>query len=563
MIVKNPWVGYLDRSFQQIKTRILLRLGETIPEISDHSDSNILVIVIEAFAGVSEQLNYYIDNMARESFITTARRYSSVVKHTRLIDYRIKAVVPASVDITLEFKNTDGTPYTIISDTIIPSGTVFLTNNNLPFITTNDTIAYAGSNSIVVFAKQKSIVINDILGLVSNDPEAVISLGKDYVHNSIELKIQGEPWTYVETLGFSGPLDKHFIVDISASKEAYIRFGDNINGLLPTAGLEVLGTYYISAGELGNINIDTIKTSVQPLNTLLNIPKVDFSNNFRATGGTNYENIERIRRSAPLSLRTLNRAVTRKDYEDIALLCPGVDKAKLFFDCGKYIDIYIAPNGGGTAGAGFLKDVETYFEDKKMVSTFVRPLPCGESYIYLDLVVTGKFRVDGPKLRNDILNLLLDKYSYQNSDINKPLRISDFISLIDNYPNVDYLKLNSIYLKPYIRPTGLSNNQSSLVYTIKVNSGSVETLDWKLKYNGTNMLLFKGNSPLANIEVGTTYTDPLNIFTITIQNNFYQPGMEWEFKTFSINQDILVDDYSVPVILEENINLIVNEKLTI
>lgn len=559
MTVKNPWVGYLDRSFQQIKRRILIRLGETIPEITDHSDSNILVIVIEAFAGVSEQLNYYIDNMARESFITTARRYSSVVKHTRLIDYRIKAMIPASVDIKLDFLKNDDTPHILVTDLVIPSGTIFI-SNNLPFITTKDTIAKQGTNSIVVFAQQKNIVVDDNLGEIDNDLEQVISLGKNYVHNSIELKIGGDNWLLVDTLGFSGPLDKHFIVDISANKEAYIRFGDNINGAIPLTGLEVIGTYYISMGELGNINANTIKTTVQNLEIILSIPKVQYGNPNGATGGSDYEGIERIRRSAPLSLRTLSRAVTRKDYEDIALLCPGVDKAKLFFDCGKYVYLYIAPNGGGTAGYGFLEDVETFFEDKKMVTTFVKALPCGESYIYLDLEVTGRFRVDGPKLRNEILNLLLTNYSYKNSDINKPLRTSDLIALVDNHPKVDYLRLNGIYLKPYIRPVG---SQTNLLYTIVLNKGSIATVSWRIKYDGTNMLLLKGNTPIANLVIGTSYTDPENIFTIKILASSYTTGMEWEFKTFVVNEDIIVDDYSVPVITEENIKLIVKEKLTV
>ena len=86
MALKNQWVGYISRSYLQIKNSVLQRLSEIVPEVTDHSESNILVIIIGIFSGIAEMLNYYIDNMARESFITTARRYSSVVKHTRLIE---------------------------------------------------------------------------------------------------------------------------------------------------------------------------------------------------------------------------------------------------------------------------------------------------------------------------------------------------------------------------------------------------------------------------------------------------------------------------------------------
>lgn len=563
MAVKNPWVGYLDRSYQQIKSKILIRLGETIPEISDHSDSNILVVVIEAFAGVSEQLNYYIDNMAREAFITTARRYSSVVKHTRLIDYRIKAIVPASVDITLEFRTMADAPLALPAQKIIPSGTKFTTSNGIEFITTEDKVVLAGVTSIDLSARQKTIVVNDIIGETNNNPEQVISLGKEYVHNSVSLFIGNDPWLLVDTLGFSGPLDRHYIVDISANQEAYIKFGDGINGAVPITGLSVVATYYTSKGILGNINTNTLTLVSIPLHTLLGIPKVIFSNKNKAIGGTNYEDIDRIRRSAPLSLRTLGRAVSFQDHIDIALLAPGVDKAQVQFDCNKSIYIYVSPNGGGIASTGFLKDLVTYFENKKMIGTFIKPLPCGESQIVLDLEVMGKFRADGPKLRSDIVKLLTESYSYKNSDINKPIRVSDLIALVDNHVNVSYLTLKSLYLKPYLRPIGLLSDTVPLNYDISLNIGSVSTLNWKVKYDGANMILFKNDTPVGNLIIGTTFTDPFNILTLKINPGPYVMGMEWEFKSLPFNMDLILTDYSIPIINEENITLIVNEQLSL
>jgi len=560
MIIKNPWVGYLDRSYQQIKARILTRLGQTIPEISDHSDSNILVVIIEAFAGVAEQLNYYIDNMAREAFITTARRYSSAVKLTRLIDYRIKSMVPSSVDITIEFLN-QGLPYSLPSPIIIPSGTIFTTANNISFTTTTDTTVPTGSTFVNLPLKQKTLVSNYNIGTTTNLLDQTFSLGVNYVHNSLELKIGTDDWFLKETLGFSGPLDKHYIVEISAEREAYIKFGDNINGAVPAAGLVITGNLYTSKGVNGNVNPNTITSSTSNFTTLFGIPGIKVYNSYKAVGGTDYEDIERIRRSAPLSLRTLGRAVTRQDYRDIALLAPGVDKAKEYFNCGKFVYLYVSPNGGGIASNGFLADIVTYFEDKKMITTFVKPMPCGESHINMDLTVTAKFRVDGLKLRADIIKLLIDKYSYNNSDINKTIRLSDLISVVDNYSGVDYLKLNKVYLKPYIRP--LTDTTIPLNYTISLNEGAIDTVTWRVKYDGVNMLLLKNNNPITNLTIGTPYTDANDIITLTILTGTYSTGDEWVFKTIPINRDLLIDDYSIPVVIENDITLIVNEQLSI
>ncbi len=78
MALDNPWVGYITRSYQQIKDSLLSRMVTNNPEITDHSESNILVIIIGMFAGIAEMLGYYIDNMAREAFIATARKFTSM-----------------------------------------------------------------------------------------------------------------------------------------------------------------------------------------------------------------------------------------------------------------------------------------------------------------------------------------------------------------------------------------------------------------------------------------------------------------------------------------------------
>lgn len=73
----NIWVSYLDRSYQQIKDRVLVKMASRVPEITDRTETNIFVRMISIWAGFVEQLNYYIDNWGRESFVSTARLYAN------------------------------------------------------------------------------------------------------------------------------------------------------------------------------------------------------------------------------------------------------------------------------------------------------------------------------------------------------------------------------------------------------------------------------------------------------------------------------------------------------
>ena len=95
MELKNPWFGYLDRGYTNIKNSILNRVSNLLPELTDLGENNILVIMASSFAGLGEQLNYYIDNLARELY-----NYGGIsVKLTRLINYRIKTSIAAYVDL--------------------------------------------------------------------------------------------------------------------------------------------------------------------------------------------------------------------------------------------------------------------------------------------------------------------------------------------------------------------------------------------------------------------------------------------------------------------------------
>jgi len=494
MALLNPWLNYIDRSYIQIKNELLKRLSVSVPEITDHSQSNIMIIILDIFAGIAEMLNYYIDNAAREAFITTARKYESVVRLSRLYDYRIKAAIGAKVDLSISFLDGNGDPV-IATPFTLPQGTIFTTDSNIEFIATENVTVPSGSSSTVIPCSQETLKTNQLIGITDSTLNQLFSLGTDYTHDSIDLKVAGVTWTLVDTLGKSSSTDKHYIIDISIDKIAYVIFGDNVNGAVPPTGQEVRADYSTTKATDGNVIVGTIK------NTTFNFSPYGISstvieNKADAVAGSGYEDIEKIRRSVPLSIRTLDRAVTKQDYIDIVKLAPGVDKANVDFNCGKTLDIYIVPNGGGIAPLSLLNTTQSYIDLRKMVTTFVTILPTGQSDIFLDMDIKARFRASLVQAEQDVRNALIDAYSYKNSDVNKPVRISDIIAIVDNLDKVDYLILNEIYISPYFRPTLTTTPE--LVKSFKINKGSVSILNWKAKFDSNNITLFKVESTNSN-----------------------------------------------------------------
>ena len=68
------------------------------------------------------------------------------------------------------------------------------------------------------------------------------------------------------------------------------------------------------------------------------------------TGGSDYENLESMRERIPLQARTQGVAVTKRDYEDLAMMVAGVGKAKAEYNCGRKVSLYIYPSDSSVLG---------------------------------------------------------------------------------------------------------------------------------------------------------------------------------------------------------------------
>lgn len=582
MALQNTWVTYLNRSYKSIKASITTRMKSVVPEITDHSESNVFIIIINAVAGLFEQLNYYIDQVARESYISTARRYSSLIKLTRLIDYRVKAKIGATVDLRITAVNSTGVPVNLVNNVTLPAGLI-ITSGNAPFITERKATILAGTSSVVVSARQRNIINNDNLGLTTPNPNQIFSISSNYQDNTLQLSIAGTTWERVNTFAFSGPLDKHFIVEVDQSKQAWVVFGDGINGEIPANGQNVIATYYNCVGSEGNVESNTLTTFTSTIPTPTTqtpiISTYTVTNELPAVGGLDEEDIEQIRAKAPLSLRTLDRAVTLQDHIDLCKLVPGVGKSAVEFDLStKSIIFYVAPEEGGTASQLLLDDVIDYFSDKKMISTLLVAKASGETKLRISLTVTLKYRRNLAQATTDIKEALQNNYGFNGSDIDKEIRRSDIIALIDNLDKVEYLSLDILTTKPYPRITR-GTNQLQENWYVEVQPSSTEIAQWRITVtdpstsgvdDGLAKLYRVGPSGSETFEGNITLnqTDP-GVTTMTSTDGTLKLGIfgtfilydTWEFKTYPYNQDHVFEDYTIPLYDESELILVVNEQL--
>ncbi|MGL4568056.1 MAG: hypothetical protein ACRCU6_05960, partial [Fusobacteriaceae bacterium] len=145
MSASDKFIGYLNRSSEQIEEDIKSKFPLYLPEITD-IDNDPLFQFSQIFAGVLENLHYYLDRRAQEAFLPVAKRLESAILVSESNDYRVKGSYPASADITFYFD----TP--VPSNVLIPAGTIVATEDNIPFVTKQNAAITTGNTQATVGA---------------------------------------------------------------------------------------------------------------------------------------------------------------------------------------------------------------------------------------------------------------------------------------------------------------------------------------------------------------------------------------------------------------------------
>lgn len=557
--VNNPWLGFIDRSYQQIKNSCLNSLKTIAPELTDFSESQPLVLILSMFSGMAEMINYYLDNAARESFIGTARLTSSVIKSTRVIDYRIKSRSPESVNVIFQALNADNTPYIFGTNQVIPMGTQVSSIKGYIFTSSHNNTLLSGNSSITISCEESTPQTAIIIGITNANKNQAFSLGLKYVEGSISLTINSVTWNLVNTFARSYLGDLHFIVDIDVDGLAKVIFGDGIKGLIPPSGFNVIVNYKTTEGGDKSALPLEITTLISDLSSIIGPDHWKVSNPDSSSGGSYYEDLESIKRNAPLFVRTLDRAVSFTDFTDMSQLVAGVRFGLAKPCCQSVVIIYIAPkdssNEGGIASDGLLTSVEGYFDTSRiLMGRTVDAIPAGITHIKLGISGRANFRIPVSQANDAIKNALQTNFGYNSSGINRPIRLSDLYGVIKTLPEIDWADIDYIKTEPYARPI---NTPNPLVWDRIISAdNSVDKIKWAIEKSSITdqFNLFKSAGFIGSFLIGTTVNTALfseldNIISFVINAGAYSTGDRWEFTTYPSNGNIEISDFTVPVIV--------------
>lgn len=552
----NKWTNPYSRSFQDIKEDMISVLT-SIPSptggklITDISEGNILVIIISAVAAVVEMLHYYIDNAARESFLDSARLYSSVLSHGALVDYLPRGANPATVNVILTRELNKDTSQI---DNTIPSGTLFYDSSGNTWQTLSDIIWPKYTTQLKIGLSQ--------IELVSN-----ITIPSTDITNGIDLRVPNSDTTkYVSTVGFTLYVgnEKYTLVDTFANYNplndkvyrlyttdsgTYIKFQLGHN--LPP-GKAITLSYYITLAGYGNIQRGSITKVPDSIKVLGN--NVTVNNPEASADGFTEDNIEVLREVIASFTRTQGKAITNKDFVDLAKQVPGVKDAAI--DTTNVLDkvLYITTLTPGVAPSSqLISNVKKYITDRSTIGDSITVLPANISKLKLDIQVTGKPGSSELSIKNAILSALYNEYNSSNYGLGNSVRLSDVYSLIDNLKEVDYLYIRDIYLTPYVKSiyghtylnldytrigTGSIRNSKSVTYLISFNSEGYRLYSTTGGYSSGNF-----NKSQSTVTINDTKN---NIdFSLTLYNLHEIPdGSKFQFTVNEPGHDFDANQFS-------------------
>jgi hypothetical protein len=313
------------------------------------------------------------------------------------------------------------------------------------------------------------------------------------IDNSVEVTVNGEPWEQVSSTGIQSEFAEVFQVKTFVSGDTAVVFGDGTFGALVPSEAAVTITYRIGGGVAGNVDLNSINTTITGLiQTLSNPVSIQITNTTSTgIGGQEAETLEQARVNIPYYTRTNDRAVTLADYQTIAQQYNDPQFGSVAYARssvrtenalleGNIVSIYAwttGPGGGLVPLSAQLKTaVQTYLQTKSVGTDFVQILDGMARPVPMSL----RFKVLKGFSISDTKNLVIGTINAHIVALRPgdPVIYSDMVHSLDEVFGMDNLVMATPITNLYPSNTTelFTVPQDTFIYMLdKTASGTPET----------------------------------------------------------------------------------------
>lgn len=334
------------------------------PEWTDMSDTDQGMVILQLLAYALHIQSYNIDKGIAENLIQLAKTKKSVLLLSKFLGYEIKTQQASTSTVTFTKKSAS-----LNKQVVIPARTKITTDPALGevviFETDDSLIIPTGVTSGTINVTQGESTLREEIGVGTGDANQKFLIKTlEVLHGSIFLQTIESgaifSWTQVENFIDSLPQDRHYTAELNEDGETIISFGDGVTGMRPVYNSIIETSYRYGGGIKGNLSAGKLNTLV-----VQNDDIESLTNEIEATGGSDYEDLEKVRTQAPKNYRTGGSAVTPQDFQDFAETFSGIGRAVCIetFNANNDVNLYLAPEDGVVITQTLKDQVKDTIED--------------------------------------------------------------------------------------------------------------------------------------------------------------------------------------------------------
>lgn len=258
------------------------------------------------------------------------------------------------------------------------------------------------------------------------------------VRADLTLSIGGETWLQVPTLHYASATAAQYTVRVTEEGFLRLGFGDGVRGRrLPSGDNNLRVAWRRGHGSVGNLPAACLTQPEHPDPRLAGVRQP-----LDSTGGNETEGVVELRRSAPASLRTLGRAVSLVDFENLAMSQSSVWQARAFRGRQRAhqtgVSLVVVPAHGGALG-GLRQDLALFISAHALPGVAVelldyRPLPLQLNVVLgIDLQ-----RFDAQAVAAQVRQALQAALQLRHRRIGERLYLSEVVRTVEDTPGVEY-----------------------------------------------------------------------------------------------------------------------------
>lgn len=230
---------------------------------------------------------------------------------------------------------------------------------------------------VIVSATQGQTATDSPLASSTGEPSQIYTFTRAHLidDDSIEITVNGTPWTRVANFISSQPNDEHYVIQLTGSNDTgQVKFGDGERGKIPPVGVSNIAAIYRFGGENnGNVGANTITKDRTSLTYVSSLTNPRQATGWSAAEGATPESLALAKQMGPVVARTKGVAVSADDLVTLTRRFVSDAGASPFSRAfaieesfgPKTVELVVVAKGGGLATGDQLDELELFFNGDK------------------------------------------------------------------------------------------------------------------------------------------------------------------------------------------------------